>query len=122
MTKLFKYFVEFFLISFCKGSNPYETVSCNNDQNVSLNKFVGHEVMVEHRCSHRPLDPARVKIHLIFFQGPELTFRIEKDHFELNFQGQEADYELEGDYYKRVVVEADLDVGFDDENDGKIFN
>ena len=35
MAKLSKYFLEIFLFGFCKASEVYETVSCNNDQNVS---------------------------------------------------------------------------------------
>ena len=65
------------------------------------------------------------------FKRPELTFRIEKDHFESNFQGQEADFELfamgvhamgiHASYYEKIVGEADLDVDFDDDNDRKCY-
>ena len=53
------------------------------------------------------------------FKRPELTLQIEKNHFDLNFQGQEADFQLEGAYYKKIVALEDLNVGFDDENDRK---
>ena len=45
-----------------------------------------------------------------------MVFQIEKDHFELNFQGQEAGFQLDGGYYKKTVSEDDLVVGFDDDN------
>ena len=45
-----------------------------------------------------------------------MNLQIEKDHFELNFQGQEAGFQLDGGYYKKTVSEDDLVVGFDDDN------
>ena len=45
-----------------------------------------------------------------------MVFQIEKDHFELNFQGQEAGFQLDGGYYKKTVSEDDLIVAFDDDN------
>ena len=57
-----------------------------------------------------------------FFQKPELTLRIEQSHFDLNFKGQEGAFQLEGGFYKKIVSEKDLIVGFDDENDGKLKN
>ena len=50
-------------------------------------------------------------------QRPELTFQIEKNYFELLFQGPE--YELKGNFYVRTVAEADLDLAVDDVNDSK---
>ena len=57
-----------------------------------------------------------------YFKRPELTLQIEKNHFDLNFQGQEADFDLDGAYYKKIVALEDLNVGFDDENDRKYNN
>ena len=57
-----------------------------------------------------------------YFKRPELTLQIEKNHFDLNFQGQEADFDLDGAFYKKIVALEDLNVGFDDENDRKYNN
>ena len=54
-----------------------------------------------------------------FFQRPELTFRLEKNYFELNFKGFESEYELKENFYVRNVVEADLNLNIDDINDSK---
>ena len=56
--------------------------------------------------------------HLIF-QRPELTFQIKKNYFELNFEGQDANYELIENFYVRTVVEADLILDVDDTTDSK---
>ena len=58
----------------------------------------------------------RQDIKNAYFKRPEMVFQIEKDHFELNFQGQEAGFQLDGGYYKKTVSEDDLVVGFDDDN------
>ena len=55
---------------------------------------------------------------------------MEKDHFESYFRpvdGQsilfpwQRDFELFDGYYQKIVGEADLDVGFDDDNDRKFY-
>ena len=48
-----------------------------------------------------------------------MTFQLEKNYFELNFQGQQLDYELKNGFYVRTVSEADLSVAYDDNNDSK---
>ena len=48
-----------------------------------------------------------------------MTFQLEKTYFELNFQGQQLDYELKNGFYVRNVSEADLSVAYDDDNDSK---
>ena len=48
-----------------------------------------------------------------------MTLRIEQSHFDSNFEGQEGEFQLEGGFYKKIVPEEDLDVSFDDVNDGK---
>ena len=53
------------------------------------------------------------------FQKPELTFQIEKNYFEVNFQGYESDYELREGFYVRTIAEADLYLAVDDVNDSK---
>ena len=53
------------------------------------------------------------------FKRPELTFKIEKDYFELNFEGQEPDYELKEDFYVRTVAVPDLTSNVDDATDSK---
>ena len=58
-------------------------------------------------------------INLFVFQRPELTFRLEKNYFELNFKGFESEYELKENFYVRNVVEADLNLNIDDINDSK---
>ena len=55
----------------------------------------------------------------LFFQRPELTFRIEKSYFEVNFKGFESEYEFKDNFYVRSVVEADLNLNIDDINDSK---
>ena len=55
----------------------------------------------------------------LLFQRPELTFRIEKNYFEVNFKGFESEYELKENFYVRSVVEADLNLDIDDINDSK---
>ena len=55
----------------------------------------------------------------LLFQRPELTFRIEKSYFEVNFKGFESEYQLKENFYVRSVVEADLSLDVDDINDSK---
>ena len=59
-------------------------------------------------------------ISFTFLKRPELTYKIQKDHFETLFPGQEGDYELNGDFYERSIPEADLTLAWDDANDGKL--
>ena len=56
---------------------------------------------------------------LRIFKRPELTFRIEKNYFELNFKGFETEYELKENFYVRSISEADLNMDIDDVNDSK---
>ena len=58
-------------------------------------------------------------INELIFKRPELTFKIEKDYFELNFDGQESDYELKEDFYVRTVAVPDLTSNVDDATDSK---
>ena len=58
---------------------------------------------------------------LRIFKRPELTFRIDKKYFELNFQGHESDYELKEGFYIRSIAEADLNLDVDDVNDSKCY-
>ena len=44
-----------------------------------------------------------------------MTLKKEKDHFELNFQGQEVGFQFEEGYYKKTIDKDYLVVGFDDE-------
>ena len=53
------------------------------------------------------------------FQKPELTYQIEKNYFEVNFQGHELDYELREGFYVRSIAEADLSLAVNDVNDSK---
>ena len=53
-------------------------------------------------------------------QRPELSYKIQKDHFETLFPGQEGDYELNDDFYERSIPEADLTLAWDDDNDGQL--
>ena len=55
----------------------------------------------------------------LIFKRPELTFKIEKGYFELNFEGQEPDYELKEDFYVRTVAVPDLALNVDDATDSK---
>ena len=48
-----------------------------------------------------------------------MTFKIEKDYFKLNFDGQESDYELNEDFYERTVAVPDLTLNVDDATDSK---
>ena len=61
-------------------------------------------------------------INELIFKRPELTFKIEKDYFELNFEGQEPDYELKEDFYVRTVAVPDLTSNVDDATDSKFSN
>ena len=58
----------------------------------------------------------------LIFKRPELTFRLEKSYFELNFKGFESEYQLKENFYVRSVAEADLNFHIDDVNDSKFFN
>ena len=58
-------------------------------------------------------------INELIFKRPELTFKIEKDYFELNFEGQEPDYEFKEDFYVRTVAVPDLTSNVDDATDSK---
>ena len=58
-------------------------------------------------------------INDLIFKRPELSFKIEKEYFQLNFEGQEPDYTLKDDFYERTVAVPDLTSNFDDATDSK---
>ena len=57
---------------------------------------------------------------LIQNRPPALSFKVAKDYFDNNLNGQSG-YELDSDgaFYERTIPESELTLAFDTENDGK---
>ena len=50
---------------------------------------------------------------------PALTFAIEQTYFENNLSDQINDFVLADGFYSRTVADNELEIGFDDDTDGK---
>ena len=110
MAKFSKYFLEIFLFGFCKSSEVYETVFCNNDQNII--SFHWDE-----------------QIKWLFlktwtdFSNRERPFRIlfPAGRWPVDFISMAKGFWANWWILSKIVGEADLDVGFDDDNDRKFY-
>jgi len=53
--------------------------------------------------------------------SPALTFAIAQAYFENNLSGQVNDFTLADGFYWRTIPENELELGFDDDTDGKLY-
>ena len=92
MGKLSRNLLSALLLPLVQGDSNFEVTSCNE------------EVVIEE----------------VVIQRPALSLRILQSYFENNLSGQEDGFELENGYYKRKIPGADLQMEFDEEEDGKL--
>ena len=53
--------------------------------------------------------------------GPALTFGIAQAYFENNLSDQANDFTLTDGFYWRTIPENELELGFDNDTDGKLY-
>ena len=53
--------------------------------------------------------------------SPALTFRISQAFFENNLSGQSNDFVFVDGFYSKTIPQNELELGFDNDTDGKLY-